>query len=245
MKAKQKLTTTEHYKMSVLFKDSSYKPISMNELKHDDDDDEMMMDDIYLARDRTIVEANNDGGDNVYQEAVSFEIDEHDLEQHAEQEYAAQHNGPPTNYICPLTLHVMDEPVSDGCGHCFEREAIVEWLEYHELCPISRKPLLVQELLPSFGLGERIQQWRTGHPEQEEVTSISESDTQHSQLELMLLPQERKVLQIIKLRAKDKRKSQEHNKCICIIAGVATLFLVVGTGMAIKFLEDFELIGPI
>lgn len=52
----------------------------------------------------------------------------------------------PANYICPLTLQVMEDPVQDSCGHTFERRAIMECLDrsnQHEaVCPISRKPLL-------------------------------------------------------------------------------------------------------
>ncbi len=52
----------------------------------------------------------------------------------------------PANYICPLTLQLMEDPVQDSCGHTFERRAILEWLDrsnHHEsVCPISRKPLL-------------------------------------------------------------------------------------------------------
>ena len=68
---------------------------------------------------------------------------------------------PPANYICPLTLQLMEDPVQDSCGHTFERRAIMEWLDRSSgnsgndnsnsgsgsihrraaVCPISRKPL--------------------------------------------------------------------------------------------------------
>ena len=65
---------------------------------------------------------------------------------------------PPANYICPLTLQLMEDPVQDSCGHTFDRRAILEWLDrssgngnsnsnsssiHHRaaVCPISRKPL--------------------------------------------------------------------------------------------------------
>jgi anti-sigma-K factor RskA len=63
-------------------------------------------------------------------------------------------------------------------------------------------------------------------------------------LELMLLPQERQVLQIIKLRAKDRRQRHEYSKCLWIIALVTATFLVVATCLALKFLE-LELQGPL
>ena len=154
---------------------------------------------------------------------------------------------PPANYICPLTLQIMDEPVIDTCGHCFERTAVIEWLEYHEMCPISRKPLHLQELIPSDDLKTRIQKWRADHPgfreDTEDMYSISDHES-HSQFELMLLPQERDVLRIIKIRAKDRRHRQEFTKCLWIIAIVATLFLFIATCLAL-FLMDVRLRGPI
>jgi len=60
---------------------------------------------------------------------------------------------PPANYICPLTLQLMDDPVNDNCGHTFERRAILQWLDrsgrndksrnrWEAVCPISQKPLI-------------------------------------------------------------------------------------------------------
>jgi hypothetical protein len=67
---------------------------------------------------------------------------------------------PPANYICPLTLQLMEDPVQDSCGHIFERRAILELLDRSSgsnsdsgnissnshsraaVCPISRKPLM-------------------------------------------------------------------------------------------------------
>jgi hypothetical protein len=215
---------------------SSYERISI-------DDDEMFLDDVSI----TEIEEDMD------KKPITFEI-ENDLEQPPPTmnssnsiQQQQKRNSPPSNYICPLTLQLIEEPVNDGCGHCFERDTIVVWLEYHEICPFSRKPLHFEELVPAKALRGRIQQWRVDHQDyhsdNEEMISVSESDS-HSQLELMLLPQERKVLQIIKLRAKDRRKRQEFTKCLWIVAGVTSLFLVVATCFALKLL-DVRLRGPI
>lgn len=50
----------------------------------------------------------------------------------------------PPNFICPLTLQIMEDPVQDTCGHTFERRAILNLLERsnNSVCPISQKPLV-------------------------------------------------------------------------------------------------------
>ncbi|KAL3904829.1 MAG: hypothetical protein SGILL_009915 [Bacillariaceae sp.] len=173
-------------------------------------------------------------------------------------------NNPPANYRCPLTLQLMEDPVNDGCGHCFERRAIQDWLEYRDVCPISRKPLdYQQDLFTNGALKARILEWKEDHPlyqqcdpqyaqhefrdvlgyhdydddsndhdgEDEEATcqqTQSQLQDPHSQFELMLLPQERQVLNIVKARAFDRRKRYEWNRCMWSIAITCVVFVVGG-----------------
>lgn len=48
----------------------------------------------------------------------------------------------------------------DACAHNFERAAIEQWLDKHECCPISRKPLQQQDLIANHTLAERIDRWQ-------------------------------------------------------------------------------------
>lgn len=162
---------------------------------------------------------------------------------------------PPPAYRCPLTLQLMDDPVNDGCGHCFERRAIQDWLEYSDVCPISRKPMSYNDLFGNGHLKARIQQWKEDHPlyqhvdkhyadrQVEDMLSVT-SQNSHSQFELMLLPQERQVLNIVKVRAHRRRKREDFSKCMWSIGITVTLFIVGATVLALVFL-DMELRGPI
>ena len=150
---------------------------------------------------------------------------------------------PPCNYICPLTLQLMNEPMNDGCGHCFDRDAIVAWLEYHEMCPISRKPITRRELRPSRALRRRIQEWKRLHDYKEEddngngvelTTSITSSyptyyprNETYSPMELILLPQERKVLGAIKIRAHALREQRRKERIIWSIGGIVVGVIVI------------------
>ena len=151
---------------------------------------------------------------------------------------------PTTSYYCPLTLNLMKDPVLDRCGHCFDREAILPWLSQHECCPISRKPLHPNDLMDAVALKERIEQWKEGHVttnanatsagsgsrEHNEGSRIQSDSSSHtssyySPLELMLLPQERKVLSMIKFQEQVQRQRERFSRCAWAVVYAVTLTL--------------------
>jgi U-box domain len=161
----------------------------------------------------------------------------------------------PPGFICPMTLQLLREPVNDGCGHCFERDAIVTWLEYHEMCPISRKPLHASHLLPNAALCSRIRRWQESHPScasggmRAEASSSSVANTTPTSecsfvMENLLLPQEFRVLEIIKARERDQRSKREIHNCVWALVVTTAIFLFVVTILAMKF-WNMDLQGPI
>ena len=160
----------------------------------------------------------------------------------------------PQNYICPLTLQLMDDPVNDICGHCFERRAIQDWLEFRGVCPISRKPMQSTDLFHNGHLKLRIQEWKEDHPlyqhadqhyaqhQMNDMLSLSSNDS-HSKFELMLLPQERQVLNIVKVRAERRRKDQEHRRRMWTVGIVVTVFVVIIVILALLY-GDLPKMGP-
>lgn len=200
---------------------------------------------------------------------------------------------PPQNYICPLTLQLMEHPVRDGCGHIFERRAIVEWLETNSndkqetICPISRKPMIqlynrqfddtlengnqkYEHVLRSDSdLQRRILEWKLNYPlyqgvdadyvkhqrekilyhheypygccdrdsnnyDDDSSTRTGGTCSSHhphlSRFELMLLPQERQVLKIVKTQARLKRertkRSRRRYNCLLASVVVAVVLLI-------------------
>jgi hypothetical protein len=211
----------------------------------DDDDDDVEHDDY---------DYEYDSGDDV--EEVDLEDSSRPkLQQHALSVTSASTTAsplhtrrPPSNYYCPLTLHLMEVPVRDGCGHCFDRDAITTWLGYHSFCPISRKPSETNDLIPETALQERIQHWQEVHrsfhsSSEPDLLRLSETDS-HSQFELMLLPQERKVLSIIKFRMQVRTQREAYIRCVWTVVAVVTLIFVTITFLAI-YLYDVELRGPL
>jgi hypothetical protein len=189
----------------------------------------------------------------------------------------------------------MEDPVMDLCAHNFERAAITEWLTNskatHECCPISRKPLTVDDLVPNHTLAERIDKWQW-HRENDgimflEETKISESysdddddsidieadkdgiirkgstlspvrtdsdiemakiagrDKRQSRnnnkkkygpvpAEFMLLPQERRVLHIVRIRAQEHREKRRRSVLCNAFMGVSGVVFLVFLSLTIR-----------
>lgn len=161
----------------------------------------------------------------------------------------------PSHYICPLTLRLMEDPVNDGCGHCFERRAILDWLAYAHVCPISRKPLSPGDLVQNGRLKSLVVQWREDHPRYlathgtygeaaGDLLGVTHPNGTHSQFELMLLPQEREVLKLVKARARARQKRRETARCLWTLLVVTSLLVVLVTVLTVLFF-NVRLYGPI
>ena len=67
---------------------------------------------------------------------------------------------PPREFVCSLTLELMNDPVSDRNGDTFEHAAIVEALSRTPLSPLTRAPSNVEDLHPNRALRDSIERWR-------------------------------------------------------------------------------------
>jgi Trk-type K+ transport system membrane component len=76
----------------------------------------------------------------------------------------------------------------------------------------------------------------------DDMLSLSDNDS-HSKFELMLLPQERQVLNIVKARAERRRNDQEQRRRMWTVAIVVTVFVVVIVILAILY-GDLPSMGP-
>jgi U-box domain len=65
----------------------------------------------------------------------------------------------PPEFVCPITLEIMEFPMRSPHGHVFERAAIQSWLASGEnVCPLTRRPL--HSLSPDYRLLSKIHIWR-------------------------------------------------------------------------------------
>ena len=67
------------------------------------------------------------------------------------------------NFICPITLAVMKEPVICSDAHTYERSAIEKWLSTNSCSPITRQIITNNILIPNIVLRNIIQEYEKNH----------------------------------------------------------------------------------
>ena len=70
---------------------------------------------------------------------------------------AAPPGGPPSEFVCPITAEIMQDPVSTVDGHTYERAAIERWLRHRKSSPLTGAPLASATLIPNISLRKLIQ----------------------------------------------------------------------------------------
>ena len=74
-------------------------------------------------------------------------------------------NQVPNEYICPITLDIMQDPVVISDGHTFERTSIAAWFANNDTSPLTNVVLANKILIPNIALRNRIQDWSQGYSE--------------------------------------------------------------------------------
>ncbi|KAL2505974.1 U-box domain-containing protein 15 [Abeliophyllum distichum] len=66
----------------------------------------------------------------------------------------------PNEFLCPITLEIMKDPVIIATGQTYERKSIQHWLDAgHTICPKTGQILTHLSLAPNFALKNLIMQW--------------------------------------------------------------------------------------
>ncbi|KAM7276951.1 hypothetical protein ACFE04_018817 [Oxalis oulophora] len=92
---------------------------------------------------------------------------------------------PPKDFVCPITTHLLDDPVTLETGQTYERKAIQEWFDIgNSTCPITRQNLQSTQLpKTNYVLKRLIAGWQDQNPG---VVSIqSQVNTPQSETETM------------------------------------------------------------
>ena len=66
---------------------------------------------------------------------------------------------PPPDFICPITLGVMRDPVTADDGRAYERSAIAKWLTRRRTSPLTNCTISSAQLAPDDALRRRIDRW--------------------------------------------------------------------------------------
>lgn len=96
----------------------------------------------------------------------------------------------PEDFVCPLTLQVMVNPVTDpATKYTFERSAINEWLYFgQQKCPLTRRPLHPKDLYPNVALQARIQRWKRINNVMQEIEQEIENVEDEEGNETIIIP---------------------------------------------------------
>ena len=67
---------------------------------------------------------------------------------------------PPEEFLCPITLDIMEDPVIATDGYTYERVAIMQHLELNTMSPMTREEMNENQLLPNRNLKDAIDRWQ-------------------------------------------------------------------------------------
>ena len=65
----------------------------------------------------------------------------------------------PEEYLCPINLTLMNDPVIGSDGRSYERAAITQWLRTNPHSPITRQPMTASSLKPNYALKTAIERF--------------------------------------------------------------------------------------
>ena len=68
----------------------------------------------------------------------------------------------PKEFICPITLSIMRDPVMMPDGHNYERSAIEKALQASPLSPLTKQPLNMKDAIPNYDLKSLIENREAG-----------------------------------------------------------------------------------
>jgi|SRR5579872_7221623 len=60
--------------------------------------------------------------------------------------------------ICPITQQIMKDPYVDSDGNSFEKAAIIRWLSKHQISPLTKHKMTIDNLAPNRTLKKLIDQ---------------------------------------------------------------------------------------
>ena len=65
----------------------------------------------------------------------------------------------PEEFICPITLAIMKDPVIMPDSQTYEREAIAKYLKQSPLSPLTRKHINIKDAIPNYALKSMIEKY--------------------------------------------------------------------------------------
>ena len=83
---------------------------------------------------------------------------------------------PPKEFICPINITIMKDPVIMPDGQTYEREAITKALLTSPFSPITKQPLNIKDATPNFALKSMIEKYLNGGENPLKIDNIQKVD---------------------------------------------------------------------
>ena len=82
----------------------------------------------------------------------------------------------PEEYLCPINLTLMSDPVIGSDGRSYERSAITQWLRSNPHSPITRQPMTIGSLKPNYALKTAIERYNASVRQPRPMASAPPAD---------------------------------------------------------------------
>ncbi|KAL1535165.1 U-box domain-containing protein 15-like [Salvia divinorum] len=135
----------------------------------------------------------------------------------------------PNEFLCPITLEIMTDPVIVATGQTYERRSIQKWLDSnHRTCPKTGQTLEHLLLAPNFALKNLILQWceKNNYQPSKEAPKNAETTNDEKILSLVKslssskLEEQRDAVEQIRFLSKE---SSENRSLIANAGGIQRL----------------------
>ncbi len=88
-----------------------------------------------------------------YSKPISYKLKEE------EEVFITEREDCNSEFICPIGLSIMENPVLATCGHSYDKQNIENWLRTSEICPECRTKINAEHLIPNYSLRSVIQKY--------------------------------------------------------------------------------------
>jgi hypothetical protein len=158
----------------------------------------------------------------------------------------------PEEYLCPINLTLMNDPVIGSDGRSYERAAITQWLHSNPHSPITRQPMTVSSLKPNYALKTAIERFTAAQRRPEPVImqvsapsapphddvyyamQVYQHDMLLAQQQQLLLSQQQQLRYgqlsaqtvVVPIVAAEQRRKKALFTCICVTIAIILIIIV-------------------
>lgn len=92
----------------------------------------------------------------------------------------------PNEYLCPIELSIMNDPVICADGNTYERRSIEKWFEKSVLSPLTGIPLNTKQVIPNMALRKLIHQFYKENDKRKKIIKKAETEIKENEEDLSI-----------------------------------------------------------